>query len=155
MEIAKITYITLTVVTALAFAYFYLPLLQSDIGYIIIGTIWTGGSALCASWLSFNWLHPDTWGRYMLCGLLCALLFHIALAVCFALHGLFVVCININEIARKSLSENLLDLGIGITGTIGLFLLMLVKAGHYTLWLCLQTAVITKGLIWIVKKVNI
>lgn len=141
-NIARIIYISLTVLTALVFAF-------SDVaGTRTESTLWlfcvVGSSALCAGWLSWHWLHPVTWGGYLLCALLCVVLFHIGIAVGAAL-DYFIVGI-------RSMDMNIFVAGFLIA--FGALVITLAKVGLYTLWLCLQTALITKGVVWIIGRCN-
>lgn len=143
MDIAKITYISLTVLTAWIFNFLYLG--KTDVSWTVLMIVWIGCSAISASWLSWHCLHPVSIGNYLCCGLLTAILFHVGLAIgsfCF-----YIGCAIFGEGFKGFFPE----IGSAMVIMLGAFITLLVKAGLYTLWLCLQTAVITKRLMWIIS----
>lgn len=146
MDIAKITYISLTVLTAWIFYFFYIG--RTDLSWTILMIVWIGCAAISASWLSWHCLHPVSTGSYLCCSLLTAILFHVGLGIgsfCF-----YIGCAIFGNGFNGFFSE----IGSAIVIMLGAFVVLLVKAGLYTLWLCLQTAVITKGLMWIISLIT-
>lgn len=143
MDIAKITYISLTVLTAWIFYFLYIG--KTDVSWTILMIVWIECAAISASWLSWHYLHPISIGNYLFCGLLTAILFHVGLAIgsfCF-----YIGCAIFGDGFKGFFPE----IGSALVIMLGAFIILLVKAGLYTLWLCLQTAVITKGLMEIIS----
>lgn len=154
MDLSKIIYIGITFLTALWFVFFYTPppslynsIWETGVKNLLWLVCWIGGSAIFASWISYHWVHPDTWGRYLLCGLCCTLLFHVGLSIGVGLYGMIT-----EPIEENPLKEIPMHFFTGLLMTCGAFVISILKVGIYTLWLCLQTALLTKGILWIIDK---
>lgn len=148
MNIAKIIYIGLTVLTALIFAFSFLNIEEIELRNVLWTFFWVGGAALFAGWMAWYWQHPVTWGKYLICALLCVLLFHVGLAVGV---GLYYIILGIWE----QETSVFFAIDTGLMSMFGAFALSLIKAGLYTLWLCLQTALITKVIVWLLEKYRV
>ena len=82
MDIAKIIYISLTMLTAWVFMDTAFPMDTYKHLLGVIGSyICVGCSALFASWFAWHWVHPFSYVKYLLCGLLTTFLFHAGLTI--------------------------------------------------------------------------
>lgn len=104
-----------------------LAIMQVDTRWAAVGV---GFMVFAASSLSWGWLHPQTWCRYLLCGTLTALL---------SLIGLGIVGGTIYF--RPSEPGGILW---GIAGIVVEFTVCVKKAGIPLLGLCLTIAVVTR-----------
>lgn len=150
MDIAKILYISLTVLTAWIFVtIFFQPFDSVIIKDVVRLFLWSGFAAFAGSWLAYRWLCPVSLGRYLLCGLLTAILFHAGLALWVGIESCFMAF----EEEKKNMVEIISAIVfVPIGMSVGAFCLSVVKAGLYSLWLCTQTAVVTKGGGWVLDK---
>lgn len=116
----------------------------------IYPALFMGGTALISGWLTGRLVKPVTWKRYLLCGLVNIPLFHICLGVLVFI-SLMIVFPFINEDSEMNL-VNMLNAGLfwgAITGVVSL-----VRCFFITSWLCLQTAIITKVILYLTDHVR-
>lgn len=150
MNIAKITYISLTVLTAWVFMSIAFPFdIWAHLWGIAGSYICVGCSALFASWLSWHWIYPFSYGKYLLCGLLTMFLFHVGLTVGCSIPIIISSCRGVHVISSAPIT-----LWEVLSYILSIFIMSFYVGGLYTLWLCLQTAVITKGLMWIISLIT-
>lgn len=150
MDIAKLLYISLTVITAwlfvcIAFQPFDSVSSTKDMVRLFL---WSGFAAFAGSWLAYRWLCPVSLGKYLLCGLLTALLFHVGLALWVGIESCFTSFAEEESLFVRIATSVIVPIGMSV----GAFCLSLMKAGLYSLWLCTQTAAITKGVMWMLDK---
>lgn len=82
MDIAKIIYVSLTMLTAWVFMSIAFPIDTYKHLLGVVGSyICVSCSALFASWFAWHWVHPFSYVKYLLCGLLTAFLFHAGLTI--------------------------------------------------------------------------
>ena len=144
MDIAKITYIILTVLTAWVFMGIAFPF---DIWEHLLGVVGSyicvGCFALIASWLSWHWIYPFSYGKYLLCGLLTMLLFHVGLTIGYSIPIIILSCRGVQVVSTAPITL------WGVLGYIlNIFIMSFYFVGLFTFWLCLQTASITKIIVW-------
>ena len=75
MDIAKIIYISLTVLTTWVFMSTAIPIDTYNHLFGVMGSyICAGCSALFASWIAWCWIRPFSYSKYLLCGLFVSIL---------------------------------------------------------------------------------
>lgn len=61
-------------------------------------------SALFASWFAWHWVHPFSYVKYLLCGLLTAFLFHAGLTIGCSIPIIFLSCCGVHVISTEAIT---------------------------------------------------
>lgn len=100
MDIAKIIYVSLTMLTAWVFMSIAFPIDTYKHLLGVVGSyICVSCSALFASWFAWHWVHPFSYVKYLLCGLLTAFLFHAGLTIGCSIPIIFLSCCGVHVIS--------------------------------------------------------
>lgn len=105
MDIAKIIYISLTMLTAWVFMDTAFPMDTYKHLLGVIGSyICVGCSALFASWFAWHWVHPFSYVKYLLCGLLTTFLFHAGLTIGCSVPIIILSCRGVHVISTAPIT---------------------------------------------------
>lgn len=148
MDIAKIIYISLTVLTTWVFMSTAIPINTYNHLFGVMGSyICAGCSALFASWIAWCWIRPFSYSKYLLCGLFTAFLFHVSLTICCSIPIIILSCRGIHVFSTEPITLS------GVLSYIfSIFIMTFYFVGLFSLGLCLLIASITKIIVW---KLNI
>ena len=104
MDIAKIIYVSLTMLTAWVFMSIAFPIDTYKHLLGVVGSyICVSCSALFASWFAWHWVHPFSYVKYLLCGLLTAFLFHAGLTIGCSIPIIFLSCCGVLSIKLNNI----------------------------------------------------
>ena len=104
MDIAKIIYVSLTMLTAWVFMSIAFPIDTYKHLLGVVGSyICVSCSALFASWFAWHWVHPFSYVKYFLCGLLTAFLFHAGLTIGCSIPIIFLSCCGVLSIKLNNI----------------------------------------------------
>jgi|GEM_PF-735539 hypothetical protein len=144
MDIAKIIYISLTVLIAWVFMSTAFPIDTYKHLLGVIGSyICVGCSALFSSWFAWYWVHPFSYVKYLLCGLLTTFLFHAGLTIGCSIPIIILSCRGVHVISTTPIT-----LWQVLSYILSIFIMSFYFVGLFTLGLCLLTANITKIIVW-------
>ena len=105
MDIAKIIYVSLTMLTAWVFMSIAFPIDTYKHLLGVVGSyICVSCSALFASWFAWHWVHPFSYVKYLLCGLLTAFLFHAGLTIGCSIPIIFLSCCGVHVISTEAIT---------------------------------------------------
>ena len=105
MDIAKIIYVSLTMLTAWVFMSIAFPIDTYKHLLGVVGSyICVSCSALFASWFAWHWVHPFSYVKYLLCGLLSAFLFHAGLTIGCSIPIIFLSCCGVHVISTEAIT---------------------------------------------------
>lgn len=105
MDIAKIIYVSLTMLTAWVFMSIAFPIDTYKHLLGVVGSyICVSCSALFASWFAWHWVHPFSYVKYLLCGLLTAFLFHAGLTIGCSIPIIFLSCCGVHVISTEPIT---------------------------------------------------
>lgn len=105
MDIAKIIYVSLTMLTAWVFMSIAFPIDTYKHLLGVVGSyICVSCSALFASWFAWHWVHPFSYVKYLMCGLLTAFLFHAGLTIGCSIPIIFLSCCGVHVISTEAIT---------------------------------------------------
>ena len=150
MDIAKIIYVSLTMLTAWVFMSIAFPIDTYKHLLGVVGSyICVSCSALFASWFAWHWVHPFSYVKYLMCGLLTAFLFHAGLTIGCSIPIIFLSCCGVHVISTEAIT-----LWEVLSYLFSIFIMSFYFVGIFTFGQCLLTASITKIIIWKLNKGN-